>query len=125
MKLVEGSNLAERVASYKDDPRAAATLVAEAAEAVVGYAYAGPYRPRPAYRWSVEDSVYIAPQAHRRGIGRALLLTAFDALRRRGIAAAELGVDSESPTGATRLYESVGMRTVRASEWWQKRLTPA
>ena len=40
---------------------------------VAGYAYAGPYRPRPAYRWSVEDSVYIAPAMQRRGIGAALL----------------------------------------------------
>ena len=40
---------------------------------VIGYAYAGPYRARPAYRWSVEDSIYIAPAIQRRGIGRALL----------------------------------------------------
>jgi L-amino acid N-acyltransferase YncA len=40
---------------------------------VLGYAYAGPYRARPAYRFTVEDSVYIAPQAQRRGIGRLLL----------------------------------------------------
>jgi L-amino acid N-acyltransferase YncA len=39
----------------------------------LGYAYAGPYRARPAYRWTVEDSIYVAPKAHRRGIGRGLL----------------------------------------------------
>ena len=48
-------------------------LVAELGGGVAGYAYAGPYRARPAYHWTVEDSIYIAPQAHRRGIGRALL----------------------------------------------------
>ena len=48
-------------------------LVAEADGSLTGYAYAGAYRPRPAYRWSVEDSVYIAPTMHRRGIGAALL----------------------------------------------------
>src|SRR5690242_9034445 len=48
-------------------------VVAEADGAVAGYAYAGPYRARPAYNWTVEDSVYIAPAAHRRGIGRRLL----------------------------------------------------
>jgi L-amino acid N-acyltransferase YncA len=48
-------------------------LVAELGGEIAGYAYAGPYRARPAYHWSVEDSIYIAPQAHRRGIGRALL----------------------------------------------------
>jgi len=36
---------------------------------VLGYAYAGPYRARPAYRFTVEDSIYMAPTAQRRGIG--------------------------------------------------------
>jgi len=40
---------------------------------VLGYAYAGPYRPRSAYRFCVEDSIYLAPVATGRGIGRALL----------------------------------------------------
>ncbi len=48
-------------------------LVAEIDDRVAGYAYAGPYRARPAYRWSVEDSIYVDTAAHRRGIGRALL----------------------------------------------------
>ena len=41
---------------------------------VVGYAYAGAYRPRPAYRFTVENSVYLQPAIHRRGIGQQLLL---------------------------------------------------
>src|ERR1700742_3337228 len=41
---------------------------------VVGYAYAGAYRPRPAYRFTVENSVYLEPAIHRRGIGLKLLL---------------------------------------------------
>lgn len=40
---------------------------------VIGYAYAGAYRPRPAYRFTVENSVYLRPATHRRGIGRQLL----------------------------------------------------
>jgi phosphinothricin acetyltransferase len=48
-------------------------LVAEEADEVLGYAYAGPYRARPAYRFTVEDSVYIAADAQRRGLGRLLL----------------------------------------------------
>jgi L-amino acid N-acyltransferase YncA len=48
-------------------------LVAERDGAVVGYAYAGAYRPRPAYRHTLEDSVYVTRQHHRLGIGRALL----------------------------------------------------
>ena len=40
---------------------------------LLGYAYAGPYRARPAYRHSVEDSVYVAPDAPRQGLGKRLL----------------------------------------------------
>jgi len=48
-------------------------LVAEIDGAVRGYAYAGPYRTRVAYRHTLEDSIYIAPDLHGRGIGRALI----------------------------------------------------
>jgi phosphinothricin acetyltransferase len=48
-------------------------LTAEQDGTLAGYAYAGPYRPRPAYRWTIESSVYVAPHAQRRGVGRALL----------------------------------------------------
>ncbi|HEU0082620.1 MAG TPA: GNAT family N-acetyltransferase [Bradyrhizobium sp.] len=48
-------------------------LVAELDGSVAGYAYAGPYRPRPAYRFTVENSVYLKPAIHRRGIGLQLL----------------------------------------------------
>ena len=48
-------------------------LVAEQHGAVAGYAYASAYRPRPAYRFTVEDSIYIDPQHTGRGCGRVLL----------------------------------------------------
>jgi L-amino acid N-acyltransferase YncA len=48
-------------------------LVAEISGAVRGYAYAGPYRARIAYRYTVENAVYVAPDCHRQGIGRALM----------------------------------------------------
>jgi phosphinothricin acetyltransferase len=48
-------------------------LAAEVAGAVVGYAYATPYRPRPAYRHTIEDSIYVAHGLGGRGVGRALL----------------------------------------------------
>jgi L-amino acid N-acyltransferase YncA len=50
-------------------------LVAEVDGRVVGYSYASPYRTRPAYRHTIEDSVYVQDGAHGRGIGRALLET--------------------------------------------------
>jgi L-amino acid N-acyltransferase YncA len=40
---------------------------------VLGYAYAGPHRPRPAYRWTVENAIYIDREARGQGLGRALL----------------------------------------------------
>ena len=48
-------------------------LVAALEGGVVGYAYAGAYRPRPAYRFTVENSVYLRPAIHRRGIGLQLM----------------------------------------------------
>ena len=59
-------------------------LVAEAGEGVLGYAYAGPFRPRPAYRFIVEDSIYLAPEAQGRGIGQALLSALIESLRALG-----------------------------------------
>jgi phosphinothricin acetyltransferase len=51
---------------------------------VLGYAYASAYRPRPAYRYTVEDSVYIAPDRLGRGIGRLLLAALIEACTARG-----------------------------------------
>ena len=53
-------------------------LVAGAGDRLLGYAYAGPYRPRSAYRFSVEDSIYLDPKATGRGIGRRLLGAVID-----------------------------------------------
>jgi ribosomal protein S18 acetylase RimI-like enzyme len=58
----------------------------------------------------------------RRGIGRALLLHAFGEFHRRGAPHAGLGVDVDNPTGATRLYEGVGMRVVREDVVYEKEL---
>jgi L-amino acid N-acyltransferase YncA len=51
---------------------------------VVGYAYAGEYRSRPAYRFTVENSIYLQPVIHRRGIGRQLLQRLVAECRARG-----------------------------------------
>jgi L-amino acid N-acyltransferase YncA len=59
-------------------------LVAELDGVLAGYAYAGPYRTRPAYRFTVENSIYIAPDAQRRGIGRILLEELIKASTERG-----------------------------------------
>ena len=54
-------------------------FVAEVDGRVLGYAYAGAYRPRPAYRFTLENSVYVAPAAKGRGLGRALLAALIEA----------------------------------------------
>lgn len=48
-------------------------LVAEEDGRIAGFAYGNWFKPRPAYRYSVEDSIYLAPDLHRKGLGRALL----------------------------------------------------
>ncbi len=59
-------------------------LVAERAGEVIGYAYANVYRSRPAYRFTVEDSVYVADHAQGQGVGRALLGALVDETAARG-----------------------------------------
>jgi phosphinothricin acetyltransferase len=59
-------------------------LVAVTGGRVVGFAYAAPFRPRAAYRYTVEDSIYIAPEAVGRGVGRALLSATIEACERIG-----------------------------------------
>ena len=59
-------------------------LVFEAGGQVLGYAYASIHRPRKAYQWCVEVSVYVDGRARRKGVGRALYASLFDLLRRQG-----------------------------------------
>jgi L-amino acid N-acyltransferase YncA len=88
-------------------------LAAETDGVCCGYAYAGPYRARPAYRWSLEDSVYIAPDMHRRGIGRALLVALIETSQARGFRQmiAVIG-DSTKQAASVGLHEAVGFRHV-------------
>lgn len=91
-------------------------LVAEADGEIAGYAYAGPYRPRPAYRWSVEDSVYVAPALHRRGIGAALLAQLIAQAEQRGFRQmiAVIGDSAQLPSIA--LHRAAGFRPIGTIE---------
>jgi len=60
-------------------------LVAELDGAVAGYAYASPWRPKPAYRHTVEDTVYLAPQSRGHGLGRLLLEALLEACAAAGV----------------------------------------
>ena len=73
----DGAEMARRMANLT--AKGYPFLAAEFDGKLAGYAYAGPFRTRPAYRWTVEDSLYIAPERHRRGVGRALLAALIEA----------------------------------------------
>ena len=87
-------------------------LVAEEDGVLIGYAYCQWFKPRPAYRFSAEDSVYLAPAAMRRGIGRALLTQleadAIDAGVRRLIAV----IGDSGNTGSIALHAAAGFQSV-------------
>jgi L-amino acid N-acyltransferase YncA len=88
-------------------------FAAEIDGALAGYAYAGPYRARPAYRLTVEDSVYVAPAMHRRGVGRVLLAALIEAAAARGFRQmiAVIG-DSTRQAASIGLHEAWGFRHV-------------
>jgi phosphinothricin acetyltransferase len=75
-------------------------LAAEGGGELVGYAYAGLYRTRPAYRFTLEDSIYVAPDRHRRGVGRALLDALLVHSQARGFRQI-IAVIGDSPTQAS------------------------
>jgi phosphinothricin acetyltransferase len=92
-------------------------LVAVRENSVVGYAYAGPYRPRPAYRYSVEDSIYIAPAAQGSGAGSALLAPLIDICEGAGFRQmiAVIGGGTEHPASVA-LHRKFGFRPIGVIE---------
>jgi phosphinothricin acetyltransferase len=87
-------------------------LVAELGGALVGYAYAGPYRARPAYHWTVENSIYIAPQSQRRGIGRALLERLIADTQDGGFRQMIAVIGDSANTASIELHRAAGFRLV-------------
>ena len=87
-------------------------LVAELDGAIVGYACAGPYRTRPAYHWTVEDSIYVAPAAYRRGIGRALLERLIEDSTAHGFRQMIAVIGDSAQTASIELHRAAGFRYV-------------
>jgi phosphinothricin acetyltransferase len=91
-------------------------LVAERDGAIAGYAYAGPYRSRPAYRWTVEDSIYVAPQSHRRGIGRMLLDRLIGDCEARDFRQMIAVIGDSQQASSIALHRAVGFRLIGTVE---------
>jgi L-amino acid N-acyltransferase YncA len=78
---------------------------------VLGYVYAGQHRPRPAYQWSVDVSVYVHPDTRRTGVGRALYRSLFAVLGLQGYDQAFAGITLPNPA-SVGLHESLGFQPV-------------
>ncbi len=89
-------------------------LVAELGGAVVGYAYAGPYRDRRAYDWCVEDSIYLAPEFHRKGIGRLLLMHLVALSEAQGWRQMIAVIGDSANTASVAVHAAVGFRLIGA-----------
>jgi L-amino acid N-acyltransferase YncA len=79
---------------------------------VAGYAYAGPYRPRPAYRFAVENSVYLQPASHRRGIGRQLLQRLISECEARGFRQMIAVIGDSANAGSIGLHTKCGFQMI-------------
>ena len=79
---------------------------------VVGYAYAGAYRPRPAYRFTVENSIYLQPSIHRRGIGLRLLQRLIVESEARGYRQMIAVIGDSANAGSIGVHERTGFAMI-------------
>jgi len=87
-------------------------LVAALDGTVVGYAYAGAYRPRPAYRFTVENSIYLEPAIHRRGIGLKLLQRLIDECETCGYRQMIAVIGDSANAGSIGLHTVCGFQMI-------------
>lgn len=83
-------------------------LVAERQGQVVGYAYVSAYRPRLAYRYSVENSIYVAPNLARGGVGRALLMALLARCEAEGYRLMVAVIGDSANAASVGLHRSLG-----------------
>ncbi len=100
----------EELASRRDDVlgRGMPYIVAEMEGRVIGYAYAGPYRLRTAYRYTVEDSIYLDPDCMGRGAGRALLSVVIDRCAEAGCRQMVAVIGGNGNAASIGLHRSLG-----------------
>jgi L-amino acid N-acyltransferase YncA len=87
---------------------------------VLGYAYVNFFRTRPAYRFTVENSIYLAPDAHGRGIGKRLLLELLRRCEAAGCRQVVAVIGDSANTGSIALHAACGFRfagTLRSTGW--------
>jgi len=82
-------------------------LVCEVDGEILGYAYASKHRPRAAYQWSVESSIYVGANHKRKGVGKALYTSLFNVLQLQGFYNVYAGITIPNPASVA-LHESVG-----------------
>lgn len=87
-------------------------LVIEEAGEILGYAYGNWFKPRPAYRFSVEDSIYLAPEAAGKGLGRALLAELLAVLERGGIRKVMAVIGDSANAGSIGVHKALGFEPV-------------
>jgi L-amino acid N-acyltransferase YncA len=87
-------------------------LVAEEGGQVLGFAYGNWFKPRPAYRFSVEDSIYMDPAAHRKGLGRALLAELLAVLERTGTRKVMAVIGDSANAGSIGVHKALGFEPV-------------
>lgn len=85
-------------------------LVAVLEGSIAGYAYASEYRPRSGYRYTCESTVYIAPAAQRRGVGRALMLEVIVLCERRGLKEMLAVIGDSANEASIGLHAALGFR---------------
>jgi L-amino acid N-acyltransferase YncA len=83
-------------------------LVAEIDGEVLGFAYAGPFRPRAAYRYTLEDSVYVSPDAKGKGVGRAVLSAVITACEALGVRQLMAVIGDSGNSGSIGLHRALG-----------------
>jgi phosphinothricin acetyltransferase len=83
-------------------------LVAERDGRVLGFAYASPFRPRAAYRYTAEDSVYVAPEAVGQGVGRAVLAGVLEACTALGLRQVVAVIGDSGNLASIGLHRAMG-----------------
>lgn len=91
-------------------------VAVDASGKLLGYAYAGPYRTRSAYRHTVENSVYVAPATARQGVGRALLAALITRCEAAGFRQMVAVIGDSGNAGSIGLHEALGFRCVGTLE---------